>query len=456
MGLRITVFGGAGEVGGNQILVEGKETKLLLDFGRNFSKESDFFSDPFLKARRLEQLLRLNLLPPIPGLYRGEGGEPPVDAILLSHAHLDHMDYVRYVRPDLPIFAGEGTLRIILAREVSSPRESSYRLAEFSETDEPLYRDISPTVPIQTFRSGQSFRVGEFEVTPIHVDHSIPASYGYLLEGPEGRMAYTGDLRFHGPRASMSEEFVQRIEGVDVLITEGTNLLESRPSSEQEVEQKVRGLVSACRGLVAASFSSVDVDRLRTFYRIAQSTGRELVISMRQACLMEVLRPEIEGRIIEGIFRVGDPGVSIYRRGKERWLNWELKLEDRFGTVDSSWVSQNQSRVLLFATYYDMLELLDVKPGPGSIYVYSESEPWDEEGEIEYGKLGNWLELLGMPMFHVHASGHASSLELKGMVERVGPKLVIPVHCGRPHLLKGFLGNGRIICPKWGESISLP
>jgi hypothetical protein len=42
------------------------------------------------------------------------------------------------------------------------------------------------------------------------------------------------------------------------------------------------------------------------------------------------------------------------------------------------------------------------------------------------------------------------------MVERVGPKLVIPVHCGRPHLLKGFLGNGRTICPKWREPIPLP
>jgi ribonuclease J len=287
------------------------------------------------------------------------------------------------------------------------------------------------------------------------VDHSVPAAYGYLLEGPEGRVAYTGDFRFHGPRADMSKEFVQRIEGVDILIMEGTSALESRLFSEAEVKERAQRLVSNRKGLVAASFSSVDLDRLRTFYQVALNTGRELVISMRQACLMEALRPEIERGIIKDIFKVGDPGIRIYAREKEFNYNWEERIANQFGTVDSSWVSQNQSKIILFATYYDMLELLEAEPGPDSIYIYSESEPWDEEGEIEFEKLSNWLDFLGMPMFQIHASGHASSMELKEVVERVRPRHLVLVHCAAPMLFKKFLGNlpVNVICPERGRPI---
>ncbi|MEM2536468.1 MAG: MBL fold metallo-hydrolase RNA specificity domain-containing protein, partial [Candidatus Hadarchaeales archaeon] len=71
-------------------------------------------------------------------------------------------------------------------------------------------------------------------------------------------------------------------------------------------------------------------------------------------------------------------------------------------------------------------------------------------------KLENWLELLGMPMFHVHASGHASSLELAEMVERLSPKKVIIVHCERPMLFKKFLKTrAEVICPERGKTIHL-
>jgi len=453
--IKITVYGGAGEIGGNQILLECKDTKLFLDFGRNFSRESELFVEPFLKAKKHESLLKLGLLPNLPNLYKGQEGEPGVQAILLSHAHLDHMDYVRYVRPEVELWAGEGTWRIIFAREVTTPREADYKLANLEDLDGPLHRCITPQIVPGSFRTGRKFKVGDFEVTPVHVDHSIPAAYGYFLEGPEGSVAYTGDFRFHGPKAKMSDDFLRRIEGVDILIMEGTNVLESKPSGEEEVKRKAGELVSSCRGLVAASFSSVDIDRLRTFYQVARENGRELVISMRQASLMEALRPEIEGGIIRDIFKVGDPGIRIYYRKKERPYKWEGKLAGQFGTVDSSWVSKNQSKVLLFATYYDMLELLEVEPGPGSIYIYSESEPWDEEGEIEFKKLSNWLEFLGMPMFQIHASGHASSMELKKVVERVRPRHLVLVHCTAPMLFKKFLGDlpVNIICPERGKPI---
>lgn len=453
--MRATVFGGACEIGGNQILLEGRETKILLDFGRNFARESKYFAEPFLTARKPEQLFELGLLPNLPGLYPWDERVPEVSAVLLSHAHLDHMDYVRFIKREIPLYTGEGTWRIMLAREITSSRWAKYRLAEFREGTGPLhqcYQSELQVKPEQVFRTGRRVQIGEFEIRPIHVDHSVPAAYGFVIDGPDGRVVYTGDLRFHGPRGEMSEEFLRAAGEPDLFIMEGTNVLESKPSSEEEVEEKVRKILGQARGLVAASFSSVDVDRMRTFFNAAREAGRRFVLSMRQAALLEFLRPEVEASIIELPFMLGNPQVEIFSRGKEKPYKWEQKLIAQYGTVDSQWVSEHQQEVLLFATYYDMLELLATKPKPGSVFIYSESEPWDEEGEIEFGKLENWLEFLGMPMFQVHASGHASSLELRDMIEELKPKKVVMVHCERPELFGKFTG-WPLQCPEWGAPI---
>lgn len=457
--MKITVFGGAREIGGNQILVEGRETKILLDFGRNFTRESNYFEAPYLSPRRGEQLHQLGILPPIEGIYPWDDREPCVSGILISHAHLDHMDYVRYVRKDIPIFVGEGTWKIISAREVTSLPPSDYRLAEFRNelSDEPRECVYScRSFSIQCFRTGRELSVGEFRIRPVHVDHSIPAAYGFVIDGPDGRIAYTGDIRFHGSKPNFSEDFLRAAENPDVLITEGTNVTEFKPSSEEEVGRKLDQIFRKVKsGLLAASFSAVDTDRMKTIYAAAVKNGRKLVISMRQAFLIEMLSGEIKKGLLDFPFLLGNENVLIYMREKKTDRKWESKIERKYGAVDASWVSEHQDEVVLSATYYDMLEMLSIRPKPGSVFIYSESEPWDEEGEIEFEKLENWLEELGMPLFHVHASGHASPFELREVVERLGPKKVVVVHSERPELFKRFVGDGRLVCPQHGVPIEI-
>lgn len=440
--MRVTVFGGAGEIGGNQILLEGRESRILLDFGKSFARESEFFDEPYLRPRTIEQLRGLGLLPAIEGLYRGETCEPPVSGVLISHAHLDHMDYARYIREDIPLYVGECTWQIIAAREVTRPGPAEYKLAVFNEYGPEFDRCTIPvrTFGLQTFRTGKELEIGEFRVKPVHVDHSVPAAYGFVIDAPDGRVVYTGDIRFHGYKRELSEDFLRAAEKPDLLITEGTNVPGFRPSNEGEVLQKAKRIIQKANGLVVASFSVLDVDRMRTFLTAAKETGRRLVISMRQAALMELLRKEIESGTIDFPVRLGDRDILIYRREKKTAYKWEEMLAERFETVDSSWVSEHQSEILLFSTYYDMLELMAIKPGPGSVMIYSESEPWDEEGEIEFRKLENWLEHLGLPLFHIHASGHAGPFDLKDMIERLRPRKIIMVHSERPDLFRKFAG----------------
>jgi len=89
-----------------------------------------------------------------------------------------------------------------------------------------LEADISG-LKLNTFRTGSKIRLGTIEVEPIHVDHSVPAAYGFLVYTSEGTLVYTGDLRAHGTKSEMTKDFVERArEGkADALLAEGTNLI---------------------------------------------------------------------------------------------------------------------------------------------------------------------------------------------------------------------------------------
>jgi len=72
----ITLYGAApGEIGGNRILLEWPEPRWLLDFGTRFGQTGKFFEE-FVKPRGatlgLRDYLRMDLLPPLDGLYRSD------------------------------------------------------------------------------------------------------------------------------------------------------------------------------------------------------------------------------------------------------------------------------------------------------------------------------------------------------------------------------------------------
>ena len=95
-----------------------------MDFGMSFTEEGKYFSQ-FMKARTSNSLIdyfELGILPKIKGLYRqdyaehmGFGGkeESEIDAVLLTHAHVDHCAYIPYLRADIPIYCSEASKLIM-------------------------------------------------------------------------------------------------------------------------------------------------------------------------------------------------------------------------------------------------------------------------------------------------------------------------------------------------------
>lgn len=87
---KITFHGGVNEIGGNKILIEDKDSKIFLDFGKNFEKERAYFDEPFIMAKEESNLIELGILPNINCLYKKDEKECGFDGIFITHAHLDH------------------------------------------------------------------------------------------------------------------------------------------------------------------------------------------------------------------------------------------------------------------------------------------------------------------------------------------------------------------------------
>jgi ribonuclease J len=130
-------------------------------------------------------------------------------------------------------------------------------------------------------------------------------------------------------------------------------------------------------------------------------------------------------------------------------------VEDAGATVVTNEdIRDMQERVILVASFYDMNEMVEIQPEPGSVYILSQSEPFNEEMEIDFDKLLNWLERWGIPLYNIHTSGHCLPLDLKETIRRIGARKVFLIHTEKPTLYKQYLRDlpsAEFICPTVGE-----
>jgi len=490
--VRITVYDGAETIGGNKIYVEENGRGVFLDFGMNFAKYGKFFAE-FLSersSRGIHDPLHLGLIPRL-NIYRSDLIPSDVElsafpqlnaeAVLLSHAHLDHCGNVGYLHESIPIVASAITLAVLKAMRDSgrmsggselpyhSPRlqcEDS-RVLKSSRNDPYVGRDCicfegmsEELINFLCYKPGQDgkntkkLEPGEvchltdkplpFDVKAYEVDHSIYGATAYILYG-DAAIAYTGDIRLHGGKGEETRKFVRNAKNVSALIIEGTRAGrgEDVNVSEREVYETCLKAVEESKGLVIADFSPRNFERLETFREIAERTSRQLVVTARDAYMLHAIQ------LVDGVNRMD--GVAIYSELKERREKWETEVVmERWGDayVDPVEIGRNPENYVLCFSFHDMKHLLDIKPDNG-VYIYSSSEAFSEEQEFDFLRLYNWLDYFNFstrgfemvldegklrPQFirGYHASGHASKEDLKRIIDEIDPDVIIPVHTGNP------------------------
>jgi len=421
----LTFYGGVNEIGGNKILLQDKGKKIFLDFGMSFALKKQFYSPPFLSPRSEKSLQELEILPKLEGVYINEE-TPEVDAVFLSHAHMDHSAYISFINREIPVHCGETTKIILQA------------LSEIRRAD--LEFNVEG-IKFKSFRTGKTIAIDGLEIEPIHVDHSVPGAYGFIIHTSNGAVVYTGDFRGHGTKPEMTSDFVEKAKEARpvAVITEATNMTGASVSSEEEVKNKLNDIVKQANGLVLADFAYADIDRLNSFYRTAKKNGRCLAVSLKQAYILNALREDKHLKIPN----LNGESILIFRKSKKTYRKWEKQIMKEYHDkiVDVFEVSKQQCKVVLAMSFYDLEELVEIKPRPGSCYILSASEPFNEEMEIDFERLVNWLRHYGLPQYHVHVSGHIMPLQLKKILKEINADKIFPIHTENADLFAKFIDD---------------
>ena len=237
--MKLTFLGGANEVGASCTLLEVAGQRILIDAGiRMGAKEGD-------------QLPNLSQIQ--------EGG--PLDAILLTHAHTDHigaLPLVHIAYPQIPIITTAPTKRLtqILLSDALKIMESRWQ----QEKEIPLYPEHTVTAMLSKMHliePTEAITLPGHEITATFTPSGhVMGACSILLDTPDGRIFFTGDYSLD---RQMTVEGMLLPKGrPDLVVTEstyGNRMHANRKVEEERLVQCVAEVIIAGGKVLVPAFA---------------------------------------------------------------------------------------------------------------------------------------------------------------------------------------------------------
>jgi len=468
--VNLTFLGGVDKVGGNKVLLEDftYEVKLLIDFGINTTELAQCkkrIPDP----NEISQLTKNHVLPreedlPIQNLYSKyfifdhtkhkfrqkvsecENKVDPqsnLDGILISHPHRDHYQGLSFINRTIPIYTGVVTKRIIKASSLCSP---------------PKFDNFLFGLNWIRFRTGNVIQIKKLKVFPVHVDHSIPAAYGFIICTSAGIVVYSGDFRMHGPLQLMTADLIRKVKEISksedfkvrTLICEGTNISKGAIESEGIVRRHLRKLCSyRLFDYILVHYDRVDWDRFRTYVNIAKMFNWKFIISEKDAYFYHRLNkkavyntlktPNIENNEDILILVYEDERLP-WKRDLNKFLNQADMLNRCIGLGDLR--NLEGQFFLYFASNRDYHKIKNHLPKSlRCTFVCSNIDPYSEDYRFYKNQISKDLLRIGIPSYRIHASGHAKPHDIIRFINEINPEKLIPIHTNHAELFKKLFRN---------------
>ena len=397
--LLFLALGGSGEIGMNVNLYGCQGKWLMVDLGMTFSGDQYpgvdlVFADLEFIEERVDQL----------------------EAIVLTHAHEDHIGAVPYFAADLgvPIYATPFTADLVRRK-----------LKEAGLVDEVELHVIEED-------HGQ-FAVGPFEVTYIPLAHSIAEGNALLIDTPHGRIFHTGDWKLDedpiiGEPTTEEELVAIGDEGVLALVCDSTNVFNPAPSGSEGAVYK--GLLEevqrhAGKRVMVTTFAS-NVARLQTLGDVARETGRQVCVA---------------GRSLDRIIEVSQDNGYLQDFPDPVDFDTAMGLP-RGEVLIIATGGQGEPRAALarVADENHPIELVS-----GDVVLFSSRQI--PGNELSIGIVQNKLAARGITMVTdrqsmIHVSGHPGRPELEALYGWIRPDILVPVHGEMRHMQEqGRLGK---------------
>jgi ribonuclease J len=389
-GLRVTALGGIGEIGRNLTVFEHLGRLLIVDCGVLFPGHDEPAVDLIL-----------------PDLRHIENRLEDVEALLLTHAHEDHIGAIPYLlklRPDIPVVGSKFTLALVAEK----CREHRIK---------PTFVEVA---------EGSRTTHGAFECEFFAVNHSVPDALAIAIRTGAGTVLHTGDIKFDQlplDRRPTDLPGMSRLGdgGVDLLLVDSTNAeLPGVGPSESEIGPALHRLIRSAGGRVIVACFASNVARVQQIIDAAVALGRKVSFVGRSMVRNMGIAREL-GFLQVAADDVLDIGAA------------ELMPPERVVLITTG----TQGEPMSALSRMSRGEHRGITLTAGDLIVLSSSLiPGNEEavyGVIDaLSKIG--ARVVTNNQVRVHVSGHAHAGELLFLYNGVRPRNVMPVHGTWRHL----------------------
>ena len=125
----------------------------------------------------------------------------------------------------------------------------------------------------------------------------------------------------------------------------------------------------------------------------------------------------------------------------DKYIRERMKLSNLVTAED---IAKKPKEYMVVLNFWYFNTLVDLKPENG-LYIHSLSEPFDEEMEMSYDRMMNWLKYFKVNFVQSHCSGHINGTDLRKMIKTIRPKTLFPIHTEHPNMFEKSSMDVRIV-----------
>ncbi|XRG79770.1 ribonuclease J [Rossellomorea sp. GAMAL-10_SWC] len=383
--VKVFALGGVGEIGKNMYVVEVSDLIYVLDAGLKFPDQEMYGIDHV-----------------IPDVSYLEKNAHKVVGVFITHGHEDHIGAIPYIMNKLPqVKFYTNKLAYLFIREKLSEKGIK-NLEQFELYDE---------TTLLTFENSS---ISFFRTT-----HSIPDSFGFCVNTPQGAVVFTGDFKFDQskspyPGADLGKLALIGDKGVLCLLSDSTNAeRQGFSGSEKKVSEEIKKEIMNAKGRVLVACFSSNIYRIQQVINASVASGRKLAVVGSSMMKSIEIAKELDYLSIPDDLMISVVDTDNYKERDIVILTTGTQGEPMAALSKIAKGTHKQVSIRKGDTV-----LMAATPIPGNEMLVSSSV--------------NLLFRAGANVIYgykkVHVSGHGYEEELKLMLELMKPKYFIPVH----------------------------